>query len=174
MVYGLVKKHHAHITCHSGLEEGSCFKILFPAVIDSDPGVPIKVEKDLAVGGDEVILIIDDDPLIRDLGEQILTKFGYKVLTAINGESGINTYLDKKEIISLIILDLMMPGMGGKHCLEEILKLEPDTKVIVASGYSEDGHIDATIKSGARSWIKKPFDVKKMLSVVREVLDADE
>ncbi|MBN1833314.1 MAG: response regulator [Deltaproteobacteria bacterium] len=174
MVYGLVKKHHGHITCHSEPEQGSSFKIFIPAVIDSDPGVPVEAENDLTLGGDEVILIIDDDPLVRDLGEQILTKFGYKVLTAINGESGIQKYLDKKEIISLIILDLMMPGMGGKRCLKEILRLEPNTKVIIASGYSEDGHVDATIESGAKSSIKKPFDIKQMLSVVRKVLDAEE
>jgi CheY-like chemotaxis protein len=173
MVYGLIKKHHGHITCHSELEQGSSFEILLPAMIGIDPGVPKEQEKDLSPRGSEVILLIDDDPLVLDLAEEILIRFGYKVLTAINGESGIKTYLDNKETISLIILDLMMPGMGGKRCLEEILRVNPDMKIVVASGYSEDGHIDAAIDSGARSSIKKPFNVKQLLSVVREVLDAE-
>ena len=174
MVYGLIKKHHGYITCHSGPEQGSCFRLFFPTMIGNDQGIPNEEQTDMPAGGDEVILLVDDDALVRDLGEQILAKFGYKVLTAIDGESGVKTYLDKKEIISLVILDLMMPGMGGKRCLEELLRIEPDTRVIIASGYFEDGQMKATIESGAKSFIKKPFDVKQVLSVVREVLDAEE
>lgn len=173
MVYGLIKKHHGHITCHSKPEQGSSFEILIPAMTGSAPGRANEQEKDLLPKGDELILIIDDDPLILNLAEEILVRFGYKVLTAINGEIGINTYLDKKENISLIILDLMMPGMGGKRCLEEILRINPNMKVVVASGYSEDGHISSAVESGARCAIKKPFNVKGLLSVVREVLDAE-
>jgi PAS domain S-box-containing protein len=174
MVYGLIKKHDGYITCHSEPGEGSSFEMFFPAKEGDDQCIPSREETDTRPSGDEVILVIDDDPLVRDLAEEILVRFGYKVLTAIDGESGLNTYLDNKETVSLIILDLMMPGMGGRKCLEEIRKINSDVRVVVASGYSEDGHSDALVELGARSFIEKPFNIERLLSVVREVLDAEE
>jgi len=136
MVYGLIKKHDGYITCHSEPGQGSSFEMFFPAMEGDDQCVSKEEETDPRPSGDEVILVIDDDPLVRDLAEEILVRFGYRVLTAIDGESGLNTYLDNKETVSLIILDLMMPGMGGRRCLEEIMKINSHMRVVVASGYS--------------------------------------
>ena len=93
------------------------------------------------------------------------------MVTAPDGETALKLYAERKQEISLVILDLMMPGMGGKQCLEQLLATAPDVKVVIASGYSVNGPAKATLKAGAKGFIKKPFELKQMLKVVREVLD---
>ena len=84
----------------------------------------------------------------------------------------IRNYYENRETISLIILDLIMPGMGGRRCLKKLLSLNPDVKVMIASGFLSDGNIDATLEDGALGFINKPYDIKQMLLSVRRVLDA--
>jgi len=93
------------------------------------------------------------------------------VLKAPEGESALKIYEEKKDGIDLIILDLIMPGMGGKKCLEGLLQINPDVKVVVASGYSPEGTVKSFLEGGAKHFISKPFNMKEMLQVVREVLD---
>jgi DNA-binding NtrC family response regulator len=89
-----------------------------------------------------------------------------------NGEKALEIYREEKENISLVILDLIMPGMGGQKCLEEILKIDPFQKVVIASGHYANGPTKTVLETGAKGYIKKPFDVGAMLTVVREVLDS--
>lgn len=172
MVYGLVTKHNGHVACQTKLGVGTTFKIYLPAIKQVLPENSDKKEKDFPEGGTETILIVDDELFVRELGEQILTKFGYNVIAASDGESALEKYFQDKDNISLVILDLIMPGMGGKKCLEEFLKKDPDVKVIIASGYSPDGDAKSTMEAGAKGFISKPYNVKNMLSEVREVLNA--
>ncbi|NIR16763.1 MAG: response regulator [Desulfobacterales bacterium] len=132
-----------------------------------------KVEEHLTEpeGGSETILLVDDEEPIRGLGTQILEEFGYTVLTAANGEGALQLYSEEQEKIDMIILDLIMPGMGGKHCLVELLKINLEAKVAIASGYSPDGPTKEILKNGAKGFISKPYDLRQMLKVVREVLD---
>jgi CheY-like chemotaxis protein len=171
MVYGIVKKHGGYITCSSELTKGTEFKIYFPIL----EGVGImdkqgeKMNK--GKGGNETILFVDDDKTNRELGEEILTSFGYKVMKAPDGESALQSYEDNKEKIDLVLLDLIMPGIDGQKCLEELIKMDPTVKVIVSSGYSSSNLPEEAIKYGARDFIGKPYNIKQMLSVVRKVLD---
>jgi two-component system cell cycle sensor histidine kinase/response regulator CckA len=103
----------------------------------------------------------------------VLRRFGYNVLEASDGEGALEIYREKKGEISLVILDLIMPGVGGQKCLEKILKTDPSQKVVVASGYSTDGLTRGVLQTGAKSYIEKPFQVGKLLTVVREVLDRE-
>ena len=172
MVYGLVKKHNGHIECESKLGEGTSFKIYFPVVTDILSETSGEDENRPIPGGNEKVLLIDDESLVRDLGEHMLAKFGYNVFTAPGSESGLRIYREKMDEISLVILDMIMPGMGGRRCLEEILKINPNAKVIIASGYTVDGNAKSLMASGAKGFIKKPFNIREMLIAVREVLDA--
>ena len=90
-------------------------------------------------GGSETILLVDDEDMIRDLCSRILTKAGYSVITASNGREALEVYQQRGSEISLVILDLIMPEMGGKQCLESLLSLDPSVKVVIASGYSANG-----------------------------------
>jgi len=79
------------------------------------------------------VLIVDDEKFLRDFSEQILSRFGYTVLTVADGERAVQLYRGKNEIISLVLLDLIMPGMGGRRCLETLLNIDPGVKVIVVN-----------------------------------------
>lgn len=172
MVYGIVKSHGGYIMCYSELGCGTTFKIYLPALeakiseedVQGIDGIDIK-------RGNETILIVDDEEIVRSLAEQLLKKFGYKILTAQRGEECLEIYRKRGAEISLIILDLIMPGMGGKRCLEEILKLDPCARVIIASGYSANGPVRDLLNQGARAFVRKPFVLKELLGKVREVLD---
>jgi PAS domain S-box-containing protein len=172
MVYGLVKKHNGYIECESRLGEGTSFKIYFPVITDVLSESSGEEEKKPIPRGNENILLIDDEALVRDLGEHMLAKFGYNVLTAPGSESGLRIYREKKDDVSLVILDMIMPEMGGRRCFEEILKIKPGAKVIIASGYAADANIKSLLASGAMGFINKPFNVREMLIKVREALDA--
>jgi two-component system cell cycle sensor histidine kinase/response regulator CckA len=93
------------------------------------------------------------------------------VLTAPDAESALDLYRGCASDVDLIILDLIMPGMGGKRCMEEILKMNPEAKVVIASGYSIHGPTKEAIDAGARGFISKPYDISQMLRAVREGLD---
>jgi len=114
---------------------------------------------------------VDDEAPLLDFGEQMLIRFGYTVLKAPNGETAVKLYREKKEVISIIILDMIMPGMGGMRCLEELLKIKPEAKVIITSGYYMNDKKRYTIEAcGAEGFIRKPYDVDQMLKLVRDVL----
>ncbi|MEA3359279.1 MAG: PAS domain S-box protein [Thermodesulfobacteriota bacterium] len=170
MVYGLVKNHGGYITCDSELEQGTTFKLYFPLTIEVMSSEPSITEETMPDGGNETILLVDDEAYLRKLGRDILEKFGYRVLTANDGESAFELYRNEGDNISLIILDLIMPGMGGKKCLEEILRVDPHVNVIIASGYPIDQPEREALLKGARAFIDKPYKLRHVLKVVQEVL----
>jgi two-component system, cell cycle sensor histidine kinase and response regulator CckA len=124
------------------------------------------------VGGSETILLVEDDELVRDLGEAILQRFGYTVLTATDGVEALDVYRKEQGNISLVILDIVMPRMEGKECLEELLKINPAVKVIVSSGLDPLGLVRDLVRLGAKEAVNKPFSMREMLETVRAVLDS--
>jgi len=171
MVYGIVKSHEGYIMCYSEPGQGTAFKIYLPVIEgNTEDRILEKKEKTIPERGNETILLVDDEELLRDIGKDMLEQFGYTVLLAQDGESALELYSEKKNI-SLIILDLIMPGMGGKRCLEKLLTMNPEIKVVIASGYSINGHGKDALEAGARAFVSKPYELKQMLQVVRKVLD---
>jgi two-component system, cell cycle sensor histidine kinase and response regulator CckA len=170
MVYGIVKNHNGHISCHSIPGEGTTFEIYLPAVEQSEKPSPIVTGAEEVRGGHETVLLVDDDDSIRELGEQILEMFGYTVISAPDGERALQVYREGKDGIDLVILDLIMPGMGGGQCLQRILEINSQAKVVIASGYFANGETEQAAASGAKAFVHKPYNVHQMLKVVREVL----
>jgi two-component system cell cycle sensor histidine kinase/response regulator CckA len=171
MVYGIVKNHHGHITCVSKPGEGTTFEIYLPAVERSERASTIVTGTEVLRGGHETVLLVDDDDSLRGLGEQILHRYGYTVMSAPDGESALQVYQESSDRIDLVVLDLIMPGMGGALCLQKLLEINPAAKIIIASGYSFNGETQKATESGAKAFIQKPYDVQQMLQVVREVID---
>jgi len=173
MVYGIVKNHKGHINCYSEPGEGTTFRIYFPVIQENHIKRPEIQEKPEIKGGTETILLVDDEDPIRELAKEILSSFGYSVFEAVDGESALEIYKEKKKNISLIILDLIMPGMGGEKFLDEILKIDSSQKMIISSGYSVNGSANDLLQKGANGFIKKPYEMRPMLAAVRDVLDQE-
>jgi DNA-binding NtrC family response regulator len=115
---------------------------------------------------------VDDEEHIRDLCSRILTKAGYKVIAASNGKEALDVYERRGDEIGLVVLDLMMPEMGGKHCLEGLLTLNSSVKAVIASGHSAGGPVEDALAAGAKGFVNKPYDIRQVLEVVRRALDA--
>jgi len=172
MVYGIVRQHGGHITCSSEHGKGTTFRIYLPAM---KAGAKTERSADtlLPAAGTETILVVDDEETIRILAERILKRSGYTVLAAANGKDALEMYKKGREKISLVILDLMMPVMGGWQCLEELLKIDPGVKVLMASGISDTGQQELATQVGAKGFVEKPYTIGQMLQRIREVLDGD-
>ncbi len=172
IVYGIVKSHKGHIVCYSEPAKGTTFKIYLPAIQHLQTAISGE-EVEALPRGTETILLVDDESFIRDIGRQILTEFGYTVLSAVDGESALEIYAREKEKIALIILDIIMPGMGGEQCLKKLVERHSPVKIIIASGYSANGLLGSILGGGAADFIDKPYDVGKMLRTIRRVLDGE-
>ncbi|MEJ2719202.1 MAG: response regulator [Deltaproteobacteria bacterium] len=170
-VFGIVKMHGGHLTCESEVGKGTAFDIYFPVPEDGSPSLRAVEVKPEAEGGTETILLVDDEELIQELAKRILENSGYRVLTAGSGKQALEIYAEHRSEISLVILDLIMPEMGGKRCLDELLKINPDVKALIASGFAIEGEAKAFFDAKAKGKVSKPFNVRELLRSVRRVLD---
>jgi PAS domain S-box-containing protein len=174
IVYGIIKNHEGYITCYSHPEVGTTFRIYLPTIEPESVPVDVLIAPEpegLARGGSETILLVDDEEFIRELGADVLGRAGYTVLTAGDGENALKLYRQERARIDLVILDLIMPGMGGRKCLEELLTIDPHTRVLISSGYSPDGPTKGALDTGAKGFVSKPYDTSQLLQLVREILD---
>ncbi|MFC1835342.1 PAS domain S-box protein, partial [Thermodesulfobacteriota bacterium] len=171
MVFGMVKSHGGHISCYSEVGVGTTFRVYFP-VGASDLPTAVADTIEMPAGGTESLLLVDDEEPVRTLGAEMLELAGYTVLTAANGREAVEIYSQNVDVISLVILDLVMPEMSGKKCLEELLKIDPNARILIASGYSANGPTKDALDRGATGFISKPFDLKQILLAVRNALDA--
>jgi signal transduction histidine kinase/CheY-like chemotaxis protein/PAS domain-containing protein len=170
MVYGIVKNHLAHIECESHPGKGSSFRIYLP--VTDDPTIKNESAKMEPVSrGTETVLLVDDEDFVRIVATEALQRFGYRVLCATTGEEALEIFEEEGDRIQLVILDLVMPGMGGKQCLLRLLEKKPEINIVIASGYSEEMASVDFVKMGARRFISKPYNIQQLLSGIREVLD---
>jgi CheY-like chemotaxis protein len=173
-VYGIVKSYHGHITCESERGRGTTFKVYFPASGKEKQGLHEKRGEDtLAMHGRETILLVDDEATIREYCGELLKGYGYTVLTARSGEEALELFVREKGRINLVISDLIMPGMGGKRCLEEVLKLDRGVKVLMMTGYAVSDHIGDALEAGAKGVLNKPFSGQEMATMIRSILDEE-
>ncbi len=167
-VYGIVKAHGGFINVYSEKGQGTAFKIYLPA---SDNKV---LKEDIVpqalLGGSETILIVDDEVTIVNVTKEILETLGYRVFTAASGMEAIDIYREKREEISLVILDMVMPEMSGGETFDQLRKINPDVVVILSSGYSLNGQASSIMERGCRSFIQKPFNSKDLSGMLREAL----
>ena len=169
---GIVEQHGGWMTCESEPGKGTTFSVYLPAIEES-PVVRKPEPVAETVPGNEKILLVDDEEYVRDLGKRILERAGYTVITAANGKEALEIYAREQSNIALVVLDLIMPQMEGKKCLEELLKINPDVKVIVSTGHSLDARESLLLGALARGFVNKPYEVRQMVQTVREVLDAE-
>ena len=170
MVHGIVKNHDGRITCRSTPGKGTSFRIYLPAVEYGMEKKPVEEKKEYQVGN-ETILLVDDEEAVRQTGKERLERAGYTVLTASGGEMALDVYRQKTLKIHLVLLDLIMPGMGGISCLYELLQTDPGVKVVIISGYSPDEETMEVIEACTNGYLRKPYTGEQLLNTVRKALD---
>ncbi len=169
MIFGIVKSHGGHVYCRSEVGIGTTFTLLFPA-LEGDLSAPVSDTLGVAAAGSGTLLVVDDDDAVRGLVAEMLELAGYTVVTAAGGGEALEIYDRRGEEISLVILDLVMPEMSGRECLKKLLTVDPNAKVLIASGYSDDGPIKEVLEEGAIDFIGKPFDLKQLLLIIDRAL----
>ena len=173
MVYGIVQNHHGAILCKSKSGKGATFTIYLPIIagevfmLDDTAGTDESMP-----GGNETLLLVDDERTLLDFSQSLLEDHGYRTLTALDGEEALKIYLSTKDSIDLVLLDVNMPGMGGLKCLKKLLEISPHQKVIIATGYAKDSSSKDFLQAGAKDFISKPYRMEDLLVIVRKILDA--
>ena len=168
--YGIIQNHGGIINVSSQEGKGATFKIYLPAsekaIAEKRKTLPNDILK-----GTETVLLVDDEAKILDIGKEILEEMGYKVLVAQNGKQAVKVFKECKDAIDLVILDMIMPEMGGGEAYDKIKEEKPRAKVILSSGYSIDGQASNILERGCNGFIQKPFKMKDLSVKIREILD---
>jgi PAS domain S-box-containing protein len=173
-VYGIVNSLGGHIVFESSPGKGATFDIYFPLMDQKTLDIPViqqKPSQEPADASNEAcILLVDDEEVILEVGKSLLEDFGYLVHTASSGETALELIKKDKTAFDAIILDLNMPGMGGHKTLTEILRINPQAKVLIASGYATDDMTQKNLAAGAAAFINKPFRMKTLLEKLNQIL----
>jgi len=168
-VYGIIKGHQGFITVYSEPDRGTTFNFYVPA--SAQAAEKEKREQAPLRTGQGGILLVDDEEVILQVAGQLLEKLGYTVFMAHNGREALDLYSQKAGEIDLVVLDLIMPVMGGGETFQNLKKLNPRVKVLLSSGYSINGLAQEVLDQGCQGFIQKPFDLKEISVKIREILD---
>jgi PAS domain S-box-containing protein len=168
-VYGIIKSHDGYIDVESEMGHGTTFTIFLPA---SDGGAEGRTEAQARlIKGNGTLLIVDDEKLVLDVGVNMLEKLGYTVLKAHNGTEAVEIFKANHDKIRMVILDIIMPDMGGGAVYEKIKVIDPDVKVLLSSGYSVDGQAIELLERGCDGFMQKPFTIEELSGKVTKILE---
>jgi CheY-like chemotaxis protein len=170
-LYGIVKNHGGHVRVNSEPGQGTEFSVYFPVSADEtregqEPG------QARTPGGRETVLLVDDASSVLKTGKRMLESFGYTVLTARDGDEGLEVYRSNQDKIALVLTDMAMPKMTGKRLCEEILRIDPTMRLLLASGHGSDGDLTELRTLGVQGFVQKPFSLAGLGQAVREALDS--
>jgi two-component system cell cycle sensor histidine kinase/response regulator CckA len=167
--YGIVKNHGGFIEVYSEVGEGTTFSIVLPA--SEKAAVKDENRHEEVIKGTETVLLVDDEDIIIEIGQQILETLGYQVLLARGGKEAVDVYSENRDEIDLVILDMVMPDMGGGDTFDNLRKINPDLKVLLSSGYSINGEATEILDRGCNGFIQKPFGLNNLSKKMREILE---
>jgi signal transduction histidine kinase/CheY-like chemotaxis protein len=170
VVHGIVKGHKGAIQVSSRLGAGTTFNVYFP-IVDNAVEKAAPEKEAAAAGGSERILFVDDEPAIETMGQQLLGRLGYEVVTCANGEDALSLFRSDPDRFDIVITDMTMPGMTGDRMAVEMMRLRPDLPVIVCTGFNERISTERAQAIGVRALLMKPFLKNEAAEVIREVLD---
>jgi signal transduction histidine kinase/CheY-like chemotaxis protein len=168
-VYATIQNHSGIIKVSSKKGQGTTFTIYLPASekeVIVEKGLPEELLK-----GTGTVFLVDDEDIIIDVGQEFLKALGYKVLVARGGKEAIDVYKANKDRIDMVILDMIMPGMGGGETYDRMKEINPDIKVLLSSGYSIDGQATGILERGCDGFIQKPFTMKELSGKIRKVIE---
>jgi len=171
MVYGIVKNHAGGIDAESAPGQGSTFRIYLPVSARREsrradlPAEPFPK-------GAGTILVVDDEPGIREMARELLSSLGYTTLLAEDGEAACRLFRERGGGIDLVLLDIIMPKMGGKETFEALRALSPSLPILLSSGYTVEGKAQEILNAGADGFLQKPYSLSELARAVRGVLDS--
>jgi CheY-like chemotaxis protein len=172
MVYGIVKQSGGYIWVYSEPGRGTTFKIYFPCVDQAPETLGADRRPSNALRGTETILLVEDDPQLRQLSSSVLAHCGYRMLVASGPEEGLAMGKANGKDIRLLITDVVMPGMNGRQLAEQIVRDSPKIRVLYISGYTNNAIVHYGVLDKGLWFLPKPFTLSALISKVREVLDA--
>jgi CheY-like chemotaxis protein len=170
MVFGIIQQHQGWIECASTLGQGTRFSIYLPRLRGQVETAPAVEAPTPAAGGTETILLVDDEPFVREVARRILVQRGYRVIEAADGLHALEAYRKRTPPFDLVILDLIMPKLSGRDTFRELRKLDPNARVMFASGYSAESVADPSTE-GALGFLGKPYREQELVRLIRQVLD---
>lgn len=171
VAYSIIRQHGGFVEVQSVPDKGTSFELYLPTVI-SEERQPLSPGSDDTpiVFGSGTILVIDDEEIVRTIARTILEEAGYSVLLAENGEEGVRVYRDNEQEIAGVLLDLVMPKMQGHEVFEKIKDLNPEVKVLMASGFVDDERAQEALTMGVKGFIQKPFSLEGLSKAVAKLL----
>jgi signal transduction histidine kinase/CheY-like chemotaxis protein len=172
MVYGIVKQSGGYIWVYSEPGSGTTFKIYLPRVDQPAESAGADKRPSSVQRGTETILLVEDDPQLRQLSSSVLAHCGYKVLAASSPEEGLEVCRANHQEIRLLVTDVVMPRMNGRQLAEQVLKISPQTRVLYISGYTNNAIVHYGVLDPGLWFLPKPFTLSALIAKVREVLDA--
>ncbi len=170
-VYGIIKSHGGYINVYSEKEQGTTFTIYLPASrMDADAVHEVEDTADI-VKGSGTILLVDDEKMIVEVGRELLEELGYAVLTAGSGQEAVEVFQARQAQIDLVIMDMIMPGMGGGETFECLKEIDPQVRVLLSSGYSLNGQASEILQRGCEGFIQKPFNMHQLAEKVQKSME---
>lgn len=173
MVYGVVQSHKGFIDVESEVGHGTEFHLYFPVQQHTMEPTSVQTkEYTEAPAGTETILVVEDEELLRTLIQSLLENNGYTVLTAKDGEEAVELYRQAKDKIDLVLMDVGLPKLDGRGVFFGLRALNPNVKVILASGYLEPHIKTELMNAGAREFVQKPYIPNEVLMKIRKIIDS--
>ncbi len=167
--YGIIKGHGGYIDVDSKKGQGATFSIYLPA---SERKVQKAVKTaEPFIKGTGTVLLVDDEEIILEVGKELLEGMGYRVLTAKDGKQAMEVYKKDRDEIDIVVLDMVMPNMGGGEAYDRMKEINPDIKVLLSSGFSIDGEASEILERGCNGFVQKPFTMKELSGKIRDILE---
>jgi CheY-like chemotaxis protein len=171
--YGIVKQSGGHITVSSEVGKGTMFRVYLPRAEGSAEVFSKRDESNDLPRGNETVLLVEDEPAVREIASSVLRELGYPVLEAANGNEALQIVeQDRATKIRLLVTDVIMPEMGGKELADRLKATHPEIKVLYASGYTADAIVHHGVVDPGVVLLEKPYTSSSLARKVREVLDA--
>ena len=169
VVYGIIKQHNGFVNLYSEHGKGTTFNVYLPLIMETPE--KLSVERKKIVGGSESILLVEDEDVLRNIAIDALNYLGYKTFTARDGEQGVEIFRENHEGIDLVLIDVVMPKLGGREAVEQMKKINPSVKYLFTTGYSLNAIHTSFILEQKFDVIQKPWSMDTLALKLREILD---